>query len=1408
MDSEPVQEMFRRAALRHWDCLAVEHGERQVTYGQLEEQSTRLASFLRNHRIEAGSRVAILCQYRDCLIAAILACLKGGFVFVPLDPAAPPARLATVVQEVEPACWVVEAGLLDRVGGLTSEIRVVVVDGKGGEAEPLGFQELAGWPSYTAGELPVGPVDLDAMCSIYFTSGSTGRPKAIAGRLKAIGHFIRWELELLGVGEGVRVSQLTSPAFDASLRDVFLPLCAGGVACAPASRETVLDPGALLAWLETTRVEVMHCVPSLFRGLLGEGLCRERLAALRWVLLAGERLLPEDVRRWVEVFGDRVGLVNLYGATETTMTKLFYRVSSADGRRSSIPIGKPMPGVRAVVLDERSGVCPLGVVGEIYVRTPYRSLGYFNRPDLTQEAFVPNPLTGDPDDLVYRTGDFGRLLEDGNLELVGRRDHQVKIRGARVELGEVENVLRRHAEVRDLAVVDRVIAEGEVQLIAYVVLDREVAAGELRRFCAEQMPDYMVPSVFAQLAAIPRTANGKLDRPALPLPADARAARGDGGRAPRGPVEELLAEIWITLLGLPQIGVDEDFFELGGHSLLAVRLLSRLRASFGLELTLRALFDGPTIAQLARAIEAANPQEGMPPPLVPVARDGPLPLSWAQERLWFLQELAPASTAYTMFRGIRLRGRLSIELLERAFGEVVLRHESLRTTFHELAGQPIQLVGGLPPLALLVVDLSGLSTGSRAVEEGLRAAELSELAFDLRRGPLLRVVALRLDLEDHTLLLTMHHIVSDGWSMTVLANEVVTLYAALAEGATGRLPELPIQYADWAVWQRQWLRGEVLEAQVAYWRRHLAGAPELIELSTDRPRPAVQSFRGSVRTFTLPASLSHDLRQLARRESATLFVTLLAAFAVLLQDQTGQGDIVVGTSVANRDRLEVENLIGFLANQLALRFDLAGSPRFLDLLSRVRRIVIDGYAHRHVAFQQVVEAVHPRRDLSRNPLFQVMFEMEHRSQEGESEGEIGSDRTRARVDLTLYLLDRGGSLDGRLEYSSDLFDSATAELLAARYERLLASIVARPEQHTDSFDLLSEVEKGELMMKEELRAKSTLGRFKSIAPKAVPLAEGRLVEVSTLSPDQPLPLVLRPAVSDFDLADWAKDNLELIQSRLDQHGAILFRGFGVDSIPEFEGLTSAICSDLYTENAEHERIQGNVSTPVFYPPEKKLLWHNENSFNYSWPTKLFFCCAQAAAQGGETPLVDSRRVLQAISPKVQDLFRDKGVQYLRNYGTGLGLGWQRVFRSDSRAEVERFCRLDSFDFEWLEGDRLRTRCTRPAVIQHPRTGEWSWFSQLPHWHPFFLDGATRASLEEIFQQPEDMPRNCFFGDGTAIGDEIAAEIMNAYQSLEIAFPWQRGDVLLVDNILTAHARNPFVGERKLLIAMGEMRRFE
>ena len=1088
MKREGVQEWFTRLAGERPEAVAVSVRGEEISYGELEAGANEVAARLCAGDCGSGTIVGVLADETLSHITSMLGALKAGAAFAPLDAGLPDLRLRAMLDQIKPGCLIVEPRHLERAARLSEQRggassgggkKVIVLEGVSVVGEEAEARQR--WPQLEllegtgGGDLVAVGGGPDSLAYIYFTSGSSGVPKAIAGRLKGIDHFIRWEIEQLGLGAEVRVSQLLPLSFDGSLRDIFVALCSGGRVCVPRSREVILEVGRLLEWLEAEQINVVHCVPSLFRALVNEGLRAEQLSALRYILMAGEVLQPADVKRWMAVYGERVQLINLYGTTETTMAKFSYLVREADTERRFIPIGKPMPGARAVLVDEQGKPCAAGMVGEIYIRTPYRSLGYYNQPQLSAEVFIKNPFNDDPADIVYKTGDLARQLEDGNYEYVGRRDGQVKVRGNRVELGEIETMLFKHERVRVAVVLARTDEAGEQRLVAYVVAATAAEAltvTEMHSYLREKLPNYMIPAALVHLAEMPLTPNGKVDRRALPAPEQNRAMLRIDYAAPRTAIEEILVNIWSEVLGVAQVGIHDNFFELGGHSLLATQVISRVRQAFSIELALRALFEAPEVAKLAIEVESAMRVEGgvVAPPLQAVNRGGDLPLSFAQQRLWFIEQLEPGSATYNIATAVRLVGGLDAGALERALSEVVRRHESLRTTFPTIDSMPVQRIGAAERVAVPQVELMGLAEGERELELKRLATEEARRPFDLSHGPLLRMKLVRVSENEQVLFAVMHHIISDGWSLGILTREVAALYGAYSRGQETPLAELNIQYGDYAAWQREWLNGEALESQLGYWREQLAGAPPVLELPTDHPRKAMQTFNGTHQSFSLPASLSASLNALSRREGVTLFMTLLAAFNLLLAWYTGQRDIVVGTGVANRTHIETENLIGFFVNTVVLRTDLSGGPTFRELLRRVRETTLGAYAHQDIPFDMLVESLQPKRDPSYTPLFQVMFILQNMplpiyelpglrvSVHG-----LGAERGISKFDLYLAMSEGSEGLQGTLEYNTDLFEVASVTRMIEYFEALLEQIVAHPDKDLDNISLLTDEDTDQLI---------------------------------------------------------------------------------------------------------------------------------------------------------------------------------------------------------------------------------------------------------------------------------------------------------------------------------------------------------
>ena len=1049
MSYESVQETFSRMAAQFGPRPAIDRAGRQISYATLEAESNRLANYLIERGAGKGTMVGLLTEDPIRIVTGILGVLKAGAVFIPLDPTFPEGRLRTMTECVDPQWYVTEGRYIDTLSRRRSDenpdVRVVSFD------DPQ-------YASYEQTQHPNVPSDPDAPCSIYFTSGSTGKPKAILGRLKGIDHFMRWEIDAVGAGPGTRVSQLASPAFDGFLKDVFVPLCSGGTVCAPENRDIILDAWALADWLDVEQIEVLHCVPSLFRALLNEKLNSRYFEALKCIVMTGEPLYPADVKRWLDVFGDRARLFNIYGTTETTLSHFAYEIKPEDVERPSIPVGKPIDGSSPLVIDSRGELCGLGAVGEIHIRWPYRSHGYYNAPELTREVFVQNPLSDDPNDIVHKTGDYGRILKGGDLEHLGRRDQQVQIRGVRVELGEIENLLRAHEAVADVAVVDRDDNDGNKFLVVYVTMNNGTGSDVLRHYLSDRLPVTMLPSAFVELDQLPRTLNGKIDRKALPALEAIKAEAAANQNTKLTPIEEIVAGIWSEVLRLPAISRNGNFFNLGGHSLLVTQVLARVRDYLKIELPVRSIFEAPSLAEFSQVVQEqlSHGQSTEYSPIVHVPRDGELLLSLSQQRMWFFDKLASGTSAFNIALGVRLKGALNVQALEQTFGEIIRRHEGLRTVFQEENGQPLQVIQAPGRFELPLVNLGSLRGEAREPQAARLAREETVRSFDLARGPLVRPTLLRLDDEEHIVICTMAHIIGDGQSFEVVVAEMSQLYSVFTSGKPSTLAEVTVQYIDYAAWQRQWLQGEELERRLAYWRRQLADAPSRLNLPLARSRPKVQQFGGAHQEFGLSPELTEALRELTRREGLTLYMTMLSAYVLLLNQYTDDEDIVVGSVYANRERVEAEKVIGILANTLVLRVNLSGAMTFKDVMRQVRQVCLDAYTYQ--LSPELIREDLAKRGEDRERMFDVWFQAERALQEkldmsGLETSWYSEGKEVTRFELSLALGELDDRLIGKLDYDDRIFSAQTVAQMLEDYLQLLQLMAADVDKNLATISL-------------------------------------------------------------------------------------------------------------------------------------------------------------------------------------------------------------------------------------------------------------------------------------------------------------------------------------------------------------------
>jgi amino acid adenylation domain-containing protein len=1068
--SQCVHELFGMQAAKTPDLTAVVYRGESLNYRELNERANQVAHYLRNRGVGPEAIVGVCMNRTPEMVIALLGIWKAGGAYVPLDPAYPQERLSYMLTDSAAKFLLTTEewkGLFPSAADKT-----ILLD--------------SDWPEIAkeSSANPAPNATPSNLAYVMYTSGSTGEPKGAMILHDGLANYLTWAVRTYALEEGGSVPVHSSISFDLTVTSMYPALLAGGsIELLPE------DAGAqsLLAALRRGGRNLVKITPAHLELLRQEIKSSEAAGMTKVFVIGGENLPAESLRLWRE-FAPKTRLINEYGPTETVVGCCVHEIRPEDPQSGSVIIGRPIANTQLYVLDQHRNLVPAGVAGELYIGGNGVARGYLNRPELTSQKFLPDTFSAREGAILYRTGDLARYRKNGSVEFLGRVDSQVKVRGYRIELGEIEAALMEHPGVKMCAVLAREDEPGDKQLVAYAAPadGSGLSVEELRQSLDRKLPKYMVPAHFVLLDSFPLTTNGKVDRKALRAPSMRRTESSESSFAgeflgallekaansrgvpardrvrPQTETEKALIAIWSELLRVENPGVNDDFFNLGGHSLLVIKVISRIRDLFEVELPTQSLFEHPTIAGLAGVI-AESTRAGAS--LRHIERRnvaGPSPLSFAQEELWFQNQLAPESPVYNVVDAIQLRGRYNADALQKTMDELARRHEALRTAFSFRDGRPVQDV--LPEIGVSFreIDLGLLGREQRESEWKCVVEEEGRKTFDLSRAPLFRAAVVHLSGQEHKLLLTIHHIIADEWSMEILHDEITQLYQAFSHGRPSPLPELPIQYADFAAWQRDWLRGDALDAQAAHWKKELAGAPTVLDLPTDKPRPAVQSFRGATELFELPAELSEQLKSLGREQQATLFMILEAAFAVLLHRYTGRDDILVGTPISGRTRSETERLIGFFLNTVVLRAQFSERMNFRSFLRQVRERALRAYAHPDMPFGQLVAETATGRNASQSPIFQVMFVLHDAAGVSEVSKPSGNQELStgtSKVDLTLVLAETANGLQGLFEYSTDLFEAATIRRMCGHFQTLLEAIAADPEQKISKLPMLTEAER-------------------------------------------------------------------------------------------------------------------------------------------------------------------------------------------------------------------------------------------------------------------------------------------------------------------------------------------------------------
>ena len=1064
MNFQSVQSQIRKITFSLPQKSAIEYDKKSYTYMQLYQSSNSIAHFLYK-KVSENNNIAILLNKKPLLVEYILGVLKSGGVFVPLDPYYPENRLDEIISQIEVEWVLTEVQYLQKLNKIAEFggkcLNVVVED--------LSFVDFSSYPNLNIES--VNREDSESMnrdidifnenCYIYFTSGSTGKQKGILGRHTSLKHFIDWEIDQFGISESDRVSQLITPTFDAFLRDIFVPLCSGATICMPEDHDVVLDPIKLIEWIDMNSITLIHTVPTLFKGMVSKLQSTTYLFQnLKNILLSGEALSGNDFKQFFRLFDTRIQAVNLYGATETTLVKSFYIISKDDIDRVSIPIGKPMRDTEFLILDDEMKQCPAGEIGQIYISTPFMSAGYYNDTELTNEVFITNPLSSNPTDIIYRTGDLGMVLSDGNFMCLGRMDNQVKIRGIRVELPEIETHILKSGFVNDTVVVAKEDESGNKFVCAFLVCDKSLDVSKLRDHLTCILPDHMVPSFYVKLDNIPLLPNGKVDRKVL-LNLELEMYTGVEYLAPSSVEEEKLVQLWQEILHVKRIGVNENFFQLGGHSLKAANLAARIHKEFQVTIPVREIFNRCTISALAEYIQNSSKSEYIS---IPQAEEREYyPVSSAQKRIFLVGLIEDLGTSYNMPEAMMVEGKLDKDRLEFSFKQIINRHEALRTSFEITEEGPVQRIHKDVDFKIDYVDIEKSCDFENNKEKAINIIINDFIQpFNFSQAPLFRVKLIKLDDNNHIILRDMHHIIADGISEEILKSEFQAIY----EGE--ELAPIKIQYRDYSQWQNTFRENVALKDQEDYWLKVLSGELPSLNMPADYVRPPKQSFDGDTITVALDTYFCEKIRKLSAECNATSYMVLLSVFNILLSKYTGQEDIILGSPVAGRNHADLDNVIGIFINTLAMRNYPTADKTYKEFLESVRDNSFKAFENQNYQFENLIDKLGIKRDLSRNPLFDVMFIFQnmHFPNMGIRDLKItpyNFNKYISKFDLTLAVIEKNGVYEMCFEYCTKLFRKDTIQRLAKHYINILKQVIQDSTIKLQNIDMLSDEEKDQLI---------------------------------------------------------------------------------------------------------------------------------------------------------------------------------------------------------------------------------------------------------------------------------------------------------------------------------------------------------
>ncbi|CAH9061861.1 D-alanine--D-alanyl carrier protein ligase [Pseudoalteromonas sp. CIP111854] len=1375
---------FERQVIQQAQKTAVIADNKHYSYVQLNTDANRLAYFLQSNGIGAEKLVALCLPRGYQMLVALLAIQKAGGAYLPLDSTQPKARLSYIIEHAQPQMLLSQTSI-SRIFELNIQI--------------INLDVLSTQLSTLAGDNLQLSYDSTQLAYTLYTSGSTGRPKGVEIERGNFACFLTAIEQTLPRFE--RTLALTTITFDIAGLELYLPLTTGA-SVVIANEDQQKDTQQLFWLINTYRIDLVQATPATWTMLTQDeqSLTAQQSLAHVHAVCGGEALSSQLA---VLLKQHSKSVTNVYGPTETTIWSSAYQIQQVS--KNQPPIGNPIAYNHFYILDSQRNLTPFGVPGELYIGGPTVARGYRHDTELTHAAFIKHPDFG----RLYKTGDKVQWIQEQAspvLAFVGRVDFQLKHRGYRIESGEIEHVLTQHSAINQAVVVIK-----EQQLVAYYVTHPDSSVPDsalLKQYLSKALPDYMVPQHLQKLDELPVNSNGKVDRAALPVITREQASvqRTDRTLTPQ---EETLASIWKSLLKVERLHSYDDFFLLGGHSLLAAQLRSHLN-KIGLNIPLKSLFEQPTLAEQAKLISASKYQNiALLCDLNP--KPAYLPLSNAQQRVWFMQQLNPASAGFNMQTAVRIRGDLSIPQLKQAILFVTQKHPILQVTYHQHGEQAVQKFN--PALAVAVKTIN-LSNNSLQLEQHL--ANAANQNFNLEHESALRVFIYQLGNDHFVCQIIQHHIASDAWSMTLLLDDLMDAYQQLnsvsLDALSGDITEKP-SYLDYAYWQNTPMVVRQQQESVNYWRQTLAGVKDVLALPFDRPRDAVAQTMGSSVEVTIDKSLLAELKNLAHQQQSSLFMLLISAYSSLIFQQTKCQDMIIGTDVANREHAQTHDMLGFFVNLLPLRFKPKATLRFNDFLQQVKQQCLDGFEHQSVPFEQIVETIKPTRLAGMHPLIQTLFVMQNTPDNQLNISNlhiepISTEQQHAKFDCALFANEdkHAESLLLSWVFNTQLFDKSTIELLSQQYTQLLRTICKTPNAPLNNLLTHIHVHKEVSDMPTTSRPTklNKLNKFNKLKKLKNTESDKELVKAAALHEDRPFPLLVQCQSNTLDPLTWARQNQVQIMDWLQVHGGIVFRGFNLPTALEFEQFCLAIYPQLYAMYGDLPKndIGNKIYKSTPYPNEQMIMYHNESSHQNQWPRRQWFYCSQNAAVGGATPIVDCREMYLRLPEQVREKLETKQLCYIRNFSS-LDVSWQHFFKTHSKQQVESICNQNGIDFQWYGDDNLRISQVCPAVITHPITNEKSFFNQIQLHHYSFLEEDVKQHFLET-GGIDNLPRNVCYGDQEPLEQEVIDVISQLYEACAVRFAWQKTDVVMLDNMLAAHARDPFEGERKIAVAMGDI----